>query len=574
MRSATRTRSPRCHRATTSSSCARAATINVELREFDLASRQFVSAGFRAPLAKMWVDWHGNDELLIASDFGPGTLTRSGYPMTIRRWKRGTALVEAAELLRGEPADMSMLIDSESPDDAPPVALVGRRVSFFQFKHQLLQGDALTPVELPIDADTWLVRDWIALRLRSDFDDGRTRHPAGSVLVTPVATATQSERRFHALLSTAPRQRLLRCERVRDGFAIAWSDNLQPRLSFQRWTGEGFERSEVKLPDSGVVTIRADQSAKNNQVWLTTQSPLVPQTFGLLDAAAPQPWAPIKRQPALFDATGLRAERFEARSADGTLIPYTVLAPASLAPDGNAPTLLYGYGGFGLAVELEYQRMAGLDWLRYGGVYVMAHIRGGGEFGNEWYEAAKGLRRQAAFDDFIAIAEDLAARRITRAARLGIYGASNGGALVSAVLVQRPELFGAAVARVPLTDMLDFTRFSAGPSWIEEYGDPAVAADRAVLAKWSPYQNLRAGVAYPPTLFIGNRNDDRVHPAHARRMVARMRALGHTQSWLYEESSGGHLGRATPQLLATREALLHTFLMGMLRRDAKVLAAG
>ena len=541
-----------------------------EMREFDLPSRQFVAAGLRLPLAKQWADWYGDDEVLVATESQGGTLSRSGYPLTIRRWRRGSALAEAPELLRGEPSDMSMSIDTLDPKDGrPAAALISRRISFFQGRYQLLQDDTLSPpLDLPLDATAWLSEGWIGLWLRSDFDDGTTRHPAGSVLVTPVATVTQSERRFHALLSTTPRQRLIRCEPVRDGFAVAWSDNLQPRLLFQRWTGDAFEPREVVLPDAGVVGIRPDHADGNDLVWLTTQAPLVPQTFGLLDLADPKPWAPIKRQASVFDAAGLAVQRLEARSADGTRIPYTVIAPAKLAMDGKAPTLLYGYGGFGIALELDYQRLPGLNWLRYGGVYVLAHIRGGGEFGPGWYEAAKRTRRQAAFDDFIAVAEDLARRGITSPPRLGIYGASNGGALVSAVLVQRPELFGAAVARVPLTDMLEFPRFTAGPSWIEEYGDPAVAADRAVLARWSPLQNLKEGVAYPPTLFIGNRNDDRVHPSHARKMVARMRALGHAQTWLYEESSGGHLGRATPQLQATREALLHTFLMGMLQPKA------
>ncbi len=559
----------------------------VELREFDLASRQFVAGGFNAPLAKMNADWFGNDELLIATDFGDGSLTRSGYAMTVRRWRRGSALADAPEVLRGEPGDLGVTIDALTVDGSPPVALVGRRVGFFQNRRWLLRTDTPTPtpLALPDGAESWLARGWIVLLLREPFDDGGTRHGAGSVIATPLATAGQPTARFHSLLAAGPRQRAIRTERVRDGFAIAWADNLQPRLAFQRWDGERFTQSEVALPDAGLVSIRADDAAANNQVWLTTQAPLVPQAFGLLDVAQQQQsqqqqqqqppsqaWAPIKQQLPAFDAAGLSVQRFEARSADGTAIPYTVIAPTAMPLDGSTPTLLYGYGGFGIPLDLSYQRLPGIDWLRYGGAYVLAHIRGGGEFGTEWHEAAKGRQRQKSFDDFIAVAEDIAARRIARASKLGIYGASNGGALVSAVMVQRPELFGAVVSRVPLTDMLEFTRFTAGPSWIGEYGDPAVAADRAVLEKWSPLQNLRdvrdarAGVAYPPVLFIGNRNDDRVHPSHARKMVARLRALGHPQAWLYEERSGGHLGRATPQLLAGREAMLHTFLMGMLQR--------
>jgi prolyl oligopeptidase len=281
-----------------------------------------------------------------------------------------------------------------------------------------------------------------------------------------------------------------------------------------------------------------------------------------VDAAAAQPWpAPLKTQAAMFKADGLAVRQLQARSADGTMIPYTVVGPNQPAP--GAPAVLYGYGGFGNAVELDYQRMPGINWLQYGGTYILAHIRGGNEFGPDWALAARGARRQNAFDDFIAVAQDLAQRGIAQPKRLGIYGASNGGALVTAVMVQRPELFGAVVSRVPLTDMLGFARLFAGASWVEEYGDPAKPAEREVLARWSPYQNAKAAsekFAYPPILFIGNRNDDRVHPSHARKMVAHLRALGHSRVWLYEEIAGGHSGRTNPNIFAQREALLYSFL--------------
>jgi len=290
---------------------------------------------------------------------------------------------------------------------------------------------------------------------------------------------------------------------------------------------------------------------------------LSPQSFSLVDAGAPGAAPAVsKAQPHFFEAKGLKIQQWEARSADGTLVPYTVVHPQGQV--GPLPTLLYGYGGFGLPVELDYARLPGVNWLQYGGVFVMAHIRGGGEFGHAWYQAAKGVQRQKAFDDFIAVARDLVTRGITTPKRLGIYGASNGGVLVTAVMVQQPELFGAVISRVPLTDMLGFTRLFAGASWVEEYGDPALPEQRAVLARWSPYQNVAKAEQdkprYPPILFIGNRNDDRVHPAHARKMVAQLLALGHERTWLYEEASGGHSGRTDPQIWAQREALIYSFL--------------
>lgn len=543
----------------------------VELREFDLKNRSFVNGGFRAPTAKMWVQWFGPDELLIATDTGPGSLTESGYPIAVRRWKRGTDLLSAPEVLRGKASDMQATPQSARREALPPLAIVQRRVNFYEWeRHLLAQDGQLTPLDVPADAGAWIDQDWLVLSLRKAWTHGGRNFPEGSMLGIPLAQATAAQRSIHVLLEGEPRRRAVRTEKVKDGFVIAYADNLKPRLVFQRWAQGKFEAVQLPAPEHGMLTISADRPSKDNRFWLTTQAPVSPYVVALVDPAAPAMPAVSKSQPHMFDASGLAVTQFEARSADGTLVPYTVIGPRQ--PKPGAPTLLYGYGGFGIAVDLDYQRWPGIHWLQYGGVFVIAHIRGGGEFGTGWYHAAKGVQRQKAFDDFIAVAEDLGKRGLAQPTNLGIYGASNGGALVTAVMVQRPELFGAVVSRVPLTDMLGFTKLFAGPSWVEEYGDPGKPADRAVLARWSPYQNAKkAGTAiksYPPTLFIGNRNDDRVHPAHARKMVAQMRALGHTQTWLYEEMSGGHSGRTDPRIFAQREALLYTFLWMQLSRAA------
>jgi prolyl oligopeptidase len=536
----------------------------VELREFDLASRSFVTDGFRAGPAKLTAVWFNADELLIASDFGAGSLTASGYPLSIRRWRRGSAIEVAPTLLSGDAADMMVSPSASQREGLPVAVLLQRRIRFYEMQRHLLHADgAMSLLDLPPDASVWLDREWLMVALRGGWTvDGRSFAP-GSLLTLPLAEAMQKNREFHVLLKGAPRRRLVRAESVKDGFVVASTDNMTPELYFFKWDGKGFESNALPAPIAGLVSIGADDAALNNRYWLTSQAPLVPQQLALVDAAAPA-LAPAvrKNQAAAFDASSLVVEQFEARSKDGTLIPYTVTRTVR-SPAAPTPTLLYGYGGFGLPLELDYQRMPGLNWLRYGGTYVLAHIRGGGEFGPDWYQAAKGSRRQTAFDDFIAVAEDLVARGLSTPAQLGIYGASNGGALMAAVMVQRPELFGAVVSRVPLTDMLGFAKLFAGASWTEEYGDPAIPAEQAVLARWSPYHNARKaadGVTYPPALFIGNRNDDRVHPSHARKMVARLRELGHQKVWLYEEMSGGHSGRTDPQIFAQREALIYSFL--------------
>ena len=532
----------------------------VETREFDLKARGFVGDGFRTPTARQWVSWFGPDELLIATVTGPGSETSSGYARVLRRWKRGTDLLSAPEVLRCEESHVQVFARARRGEGLPPAALLHRRLRFYEYERFLLLSDGEPRrVDLPVDAEAWLVQDWLVLSLRSAWTAGGRTHTGGSVLAIPIAQATQSGRDIHVLLEGRDRRQLVRVEPVKDGFIVASKDSLKPQLVFQRREGAGFRAVPLPAPELGLVTVAADRPARDNRFWLTTQAPVSPQVFSLVDAEAPASPVLAKSQGPSFDAAGMQVRQFEARSADGTPVTYTVVGAPKPGPQ---PTLLYGYGGFGLTVELDYQRLPGVNWLQYGGVLVLSHIRGGGEFGAEWYKAGKREQRQNAFDDFIAVAQDLVARGITTPKQLGIYGASNGGALVTAVMVQRPELFGAVVSRVPLTDMLGFTRLFAGASWIEEYGDPAVPAERAVLAKWSPYQNVAKAEAkpYPPILFIGNRNDDRVHPAHARKMVAQLRALGHAKAWLYEEAIGGHGGRSDPNIFALREALVYSFL--------------
>jgi prolyl oligopeptidase len=533
----------------------------VELREFDLKQRGFVRGGFAAPTAKQSISWFGPDELLIARAT-PDSQTTSGYAMVLRRWKRGTELLEAPVVLRCAPTDLQVWGWARRGVGLAPAALLHRRIRFFENERFLLLAEGPPrPLALPLDCNAWLEGEWLMVGLRNAWTTAGRSYPEGSLLAIPLAQAAQEQREIHLLFEGAERRRLVRTERVKDGFVVAASDNLRPQLVFQRRTDTGFRAVPLPAPEFGVLNIASNQPDQDNRFWMTTQAPISPQVFALVDADVPATPVLAKSAPHAFDASGLAVRQFEARSADGTLVPYTVVAPRNQG--APLPAVLYGYGGFGLTVDLEYQRMAGINWLQYGGALVLAHIRGGGEFGQSWANAAKGALRQRGFDDFIAVAQDAVARGVTTPKQLGIYGASNGGALVTAVLVQRPELFGAVVSRVPLTDMLGFTRLFAGASWVEEYGDPARPADRAVLMKWSPYQNAaraEGGKAYPPTLFIGNRNDDRVHPAHARKMVAQLRTLGHAQTWLYEEIAGGHSGRSDPNIYSLREALIYSFL--------------
>lgn len=533
----------------------------VEMREFDLARHAFVPGGFTAPEARMWATWSGPDALLIATDTGPGSLTASGYPRLLRRWARGTRLADAPVVLEAAPDAMWLRAFSNLQQGQPPVALLDRRLRFFAWERFLLREDgSVQPLDLPADASAWLDGPWLALALRRAWTAGGIRYPEGSLLAIPLAEAQRPSRRVHLVLEGRPRRRLLRAEGVRDGFVVAWSDDLRPHLAFARWQAGRFTARTLPAPAEGVLGVAAHQPHRGNRYWLTTQGPLEPQALSLRDATEPAA-APsiVRRQAAFFDADGLQVTHHGAPSTDGTVIPFTLIGPPGSAP---RPTLLYVYGGFGSSVDLDYQRLAGINWLQHGFRLALAHGRGGGEFGPDWWEAAKGRRRQVGLDDVLAIARALAEGGWTTPGQLGLYGASHGGAMATAAMVQQPQHFGAVVARVPLTDMLGYARLFAGPSWIDEYGDPQDPGDRAALAAWSPLHNLRPRneVRYPPLLLLGNRNDDRVHPVHARRFLARLRALGHEESWLFEEAEGGHSGITDPRIHARREALLYSFL--------------
>ncbi len=536
-------------------------------KEFDLTTRKLLPAdagGFELPQAKGRATWWSADELVVSTDFGPDSMTTSGYPREIRIWKRGTPLSSARPIFKAEANDMSADWRVDIATDGKQHLLIKRRVTFNTYVNYLWEGAKLKLLNVPSDAVVRLEQGQLTMETRSPMPfQGRTL-AAGSLLIFPYSDAVAGALKPELLFEPKGRDSVFSVT-VTSGFAVVNElRELRSRLVVHTLDGSKPPREIQGLGDWGQTRIWT-HSASANQLWLQHQGYLEPASLSLLDLTSLH-LDKLHVQGGATDATPYQVERAQARSKDGTSIPYTMISRKGVARDGNQPTLLYGYGGFGLSLLPDYQRFALLNWLDHGGTYVMAHIRGGGDFGNAWTMAAKGLKRQTGFDDFIAVAQGLIETQVTTASRLGVYGASNGGLLVSAVLVQRPELFGAAVSRVPLTDMQRYTQLLAGPSWIEEYGDPDRPEDWAVMQRYSPYHNLKPGVKLPPTLYISNRNDDRVHPAHARKMAARQASLGNP-TWYFEHAAGGHAGIATPQMQAEREALLYTFLMGQLSAE-------
>jgi prolyl oligopeptidase len=530
-------------------------------REFDTKTKELVPGGYSLPEAKSRVAWRNEDTLWVGTDFGPGSLTSSGYPRIVKLWKRGTPLSEAKTIFEGKTEDVASSGGTEILSDGR-FDLVTRVPAFFRQETFLLVGDKLVKLDIPEDSETRIVfRGRLLFSLRSNWTvDGKT-YLEGSLLAAPLEELGRGQRRVEVLFEPSARVSLAAVDRTRDGVLLQTLDNVKSHLAALSLDGGAWKRTEIQTPGLGT----AELSAMNDWTethFYTYEDFTTPQSLWLSENGAPP--AKVKTMPAFFDATGITTEQLEATSKDGTKIPYFVVRPPGVKDDGTAPTLLHGYGGFEVSEVPSYDGVVGSAWLARGGVYVLANIRGGGEFGPAWHKAAVKEQHIHNFEDFSAVARDLIARKITSARRLGIIGGSQGGLLVSGSMALYPELFHAVVAQVPLADMRRYSHLLAGASWMAEYGDPDKPEDWAYIRTWSPYQLLKKDAAYPMPFFWTNTRDDRVHPVHARKMVAKLEAQGHPV-YYFENTEGGHGSGAVNKQTARVTALQYAYLWMMLR---------
>jgi prolyl oligopeptidase len=532
------------------------------VREFDLAERRFVADGFVLPEAKSSVHWLDLDHVFVGSDFGPDSLTDSGYPRLVKLWRRGEPLAQARTVFAGSRADVAVSA-YVAGRRGHRQQIIERSTSFYSSEYWLREGEALARIEVPEDVQLGLFGAQLLLRLRKDWIvDGRT-FLAGSLLGIGLDAFRGGRRDFQVLFAPTPTSALQDYAATRTHLVLHLLDDVKGRLLEWTLTDGRWRARAVATPEFGSLGIAALDEDESDDYFLSHVDFLTPDSLYLAQAGSDRREL-LKRRPAFFDAGGLQTAQHLARSRDGTPVPYFVVGPQGMAGEASRPTLLYGYGGFEVSLTPAYSAGVGKAWLEKGGVYVVANIRGGGEFGPRWHDAALKEKRQNAFDDFIAVAEDLLRRGITRPQRLGIMGGSNGGLLMGAMLTQRPDLFGAVVCQVPLLDLRRYSRLLAGASWIGEYGDPDQPDDWAYIGKYSPYQNLRPGTVYPSVLFTTSTRDDRVHPGHARKMMARLEELGAVRAWYYENTEGGHAGASDNRQLAYRGALEFTYLWMML----------
>ncbi len=534
------------------------------VREFDLSGKAFVSDGFALPEAKSQVAWRDRDSVFVGSDFGPGSLTDSGYPRIVKEWKRGTPLAEAALVMEGQLKDMSV---SATRDLTPGFErdIVIRRPTFWTSEVFLRRGGKLVEIEKPADAVASLDREWLLLRLRSDWKTGDKTYPAGALIATDLEKFLEGVHEFDTLFEPGERTSLAGFTATRHYLVVTVLDNVRSRVYVLDHRDGRWRREPLPgVPELGDVSVQAIDPDLSDDYFLHVTDFLTPSAlaFGTIGGG---PAEKLKQLPSFFDAGSLTVSQHEAVSQDGTSIPYFEVARKDLSSNGQNPTLLYGYGGFEISMLPSYRPAVGAAWLEKGGVYVVANIRGGGEFGPQWHQSALKANRYRAYDDFIAVGEDLVHRKVTSQAHLGIQGGSNGGLLVGNMLVRRPGLFGAIVCQVPLLDMRRFNHLLAGASWMGEYGNPDLPDEWAFIRGFSPYHLVEKSVKYPRTLFTTSTRDDRVHPGHARKMVAKMKDQGHDVIY-YENIEGGHGGAADNKQAAFMQALAFTFLWNELKK--------
>lgn len=538
-----------------------------EMKEFDSKTLKFVSNGFSLPVAKMRVSWMDQDQLFVATDFGAGSQTDSGYPRIIKIWQRSTKLEQARQIFEVGQQSVAASVHRYKHRGQNTDLLVDQPSYWARTYHQLIDNKVV-PLVLP---ETAIILDMIdgeyLVSLQDNWSFDNQTYSQGSLLLIPPLTLINAKGKVNLLIESTPSAIVENAMVAKDSIVVTVLEDVKSTVYRYSKNKKAWQANLIQLPQAGQVTIAA-VSDTTGEFFARYEGFITPPTLYVVGKSS-RP-ALVRQQQATFDSDKLKVEQFFAQSLDGTKVPYFVVMNQKTKLDGANPTHMFAYGGFRVSLTPSYSGSYeslngayGKAWLNRGGVYVIANIRGGGEYGPAWHAAALLENRHKAFEDFEAIAEDLFTRKITSPKHLGIEGRSNGGLLVGATMVRRPELYGAIVCGVPLLDMKRYNKLLAGASWMAEYGNPDTD-DWSFIKQYSPYQNLKKGQQYPPIFFFTSTRDDRVHPGHARKMAAKMKSAGYQVDY-YENIEGGHKGSATSEQMAKRVALSFTHLWKHLR---------
>jgi prolyl oligopeptidase len=529
------------------------------LREFDLATDSFVPGGFTLPRGKQWASWLDPNTLLAAREWKPGQLTTSGYPYILKRLRRGAPLSSAIEVFRGARTDVSVSSTRYLDGAGNSVTTVDRAVDFFSTQHYIMTAHGLKRLDLPLKSDiNGLVAGQLLVTLKQPFAKRGVRYPQGALIALALSAALAHPEDSHPKLVYAPgpRDTLDTVGVTKSAVALMTYHNVRGRALVLTPTASGWRRQALDLPDNSSIDL-VTSTQRSNDFYVRVTSFVKPTQLYAGNASSATV-ALAKALPPQFNASNDVVEQHQAASKDGTQIPYFIVHPKTMALDGTNPTVINAYGGFGISSTPFYSGIIGKLWLQHGGVFVLANIRGGGEFGPAWHDAGLKTHRQRIYDDFYAVAQDLVTRKITTPRRLGIVGGSNGGLLMGVEFVQHPDMWHAVDIEVPLLDMLRYEQIQAGASWVGEYGSVSDPAVRAFWEKTSPYQNLKDDVTYPEPFVWTTTKDDRVGPQHARKFAAKLESMNKPVLY-YEVIEGGHASGANLKERARTDALEWTY---------------
>lgn len=532
-------------------------------REFDLKTGKFVVNGFVLPKSKQGVTWVDKDTLLVARDWGPGTMTKSGYPFVVKLWKRGQPLDQAKEVYRGTEADVSADASSLHDSQGHHAIIFSRDVNFFEREFSLDTSDGPKKIATPGKSEiNGMLDGQIILTLNEDWkpEGSSTTLPQGSVVSLDLEAVRKDPIHLKptVIFSPTAEEFAQNTGVTKNHLLLTTLDHVQGRAYvYTRDAKKTWTRKKLDIPDNLSVDIATTDNS-SDQFFLETTGFLTPSSLLLGDAAAAS-LKPAKTLPAQFDASNLVVEQLQATSKDGTKVPYFIVHRKDIKYDGSNPTLMTAYGGFQVSMTPVYNPVLGKLWLERGGIYVLANIRGGGEFGPSWHDAGLKTHRQRIYDDFAAVGQDMFTRKITSPRRLGIVGGSNGGLLMGVEFTQHPEMWNAVVIQVPLLDMLGFEHIAAGASWVGEYGTTTIPEERKFLASISPYNQLNPNTTYPEPLIFTTTKDDRVGPVHARKFAAKLEEY-HKPFYYDEIVEGGHAAGANLKEQANTRAEQYTYL--------------
>ena len=529
----------------------------VVVKEFDALTKTFVAGGFELPEAKSDVNYLDANTLIVGTNFGGNSMTSSGYPRIVKIWKRGTPLSQARTIFEGDATDVS---DSgyAMRDGDKTYLMVAKGETFYSSVKYVMAEDRLTELQIPEDADiSDILNNQLIISLKSDWTVNGVTYKQGAVVSANFTSLIKGKKEIQLLFEPDAFSSVTSIRSTKNYLLVDVLNNVKNELYSYACTNNQWVKTKVNAPDFGTIGLSASDEFSDDY-FFTFENFLTPTSLYSSNAKT-NAIKKVKSLSAYFDATKYKVEQFKAKSKDGEMIPYFVVSAKNTVLNGKNPTLLNAYGGFEVSQLPSYSGVSGQAWLEKGGVYVLANIRGGGEFGPKWHQAGLKEKRQNIYNDFHAIAEDLIAKKITSSKNLGIRGGSNGGLLMGVAFTQRPDLYNAVVCQVPLLDMQRYNKLLAGASWMGEYGNPDVPAEWEYIKKYSPYQNLKKDAKYPEVFFMTSTRDDRVHPGHARKMAAKMIDMGY-KIYYYENTEGGHGGSSTNEQRAKMNALYYAYL--------------